>query len=82
MSNIQQMNLIGFYYHGYVPLHIISSYGFTATSRPPQDVGVLAVLDFQIPCFRPESPALNPSSLLTNQEAHERNLRDDFKDGK
>ena len=30
MSNIQQMNLIGFYYHGYVPLHIISSYGFTA----------------------------------------------------
>ena len=31
MSNIDQMNLIAFYYHGYVPLHIISSYGFTAT---------------------------------------------------
>ena len=25
MTNIEQMNLIGFYYHGYVPLHIISS---------------------------------------------------------
>ena len=34
MSNIQQMNLIGFYYHGYVPLHIVSSNGFTvARSR-------------------------------------------------
>ena len=46
--------------------------------RLPQDVDVL---DFQIPSFRPESPALNPSSLLTNQEAHGRKLRDDFKDG-
>ena len=27
MSNIQQMNLIGFYYHGYVSLHIVSSQG-------------------------------------------------------
>ena len=42
--------------------------------RPPRDVDVLAVLDFQIPCFRPESPALNPSILLTNQEAHGRKL--------
>ena len=28
MANVQQMNLIGFYYHGYVPLHIISSKRF------------------------------------------------------
>ena len=26
--------------------------------RPPQDVDVLAVLDFEIPCLRPEIPAL------------------------
>ena len=24
MTNLQQMNLIGYYYHGYVPLHIVS----------------------------------------------------------
>ena len=28
MSNVQQMNLIGFYYHGYVSLHIISRQSF------------------------------------------------------
>jgi len=38
--------------------------------RPPQDVDVLAVLDFQIPCFRPDTSSLHPRSLLTNQEGH------------
>ena len=28
MTNVQQMNLIGFYYHGYVSMHIISSQSF------------------------------------------------------
>ena len=35
--------------------------------RPPQDVDVLAVLDFQILCFRPETPILYPISLLTKK---------------
>lgn len=38
MSNIQQMNLIGFYYHGYVPLHIVSSNGFTVARRSIQSM--------------------------------------------
>ena len=42
--------------------------------RPPQDVDVLAVLDFQIPCFRPETPALYIRSLLTNLEGRGRKL--------
>jgi len=42
--------------------------------RPPQDVDVLAVLDFQIPCFRPETPVLYPRRLLTNHEGHVRKL--------
>ena len=29
MTNVQQMNLIGFYYHGYVSMHIISSQSFS-----------------------------------------------------
>ena len=36
--------------------------------RPPQEVDVFAVLDFQIPCYRPESPTLYRKSLLTNQD--------------
>ena len=53
-------------------------------SRPPQNVVVLAVLGFQIPCFRLETPALYPSSLFTNHEKHERkkDARDDLRDGK
>ena len=46
-------------------------------NRPPQDVDVLAVLDFQIPCYRPESPTLYLRS------AHWDDLKDgnrDFKD--
>ena len=35
--------------------------------RPPQNVDVLAVMDFQIPCLRPETPALYPRSLLTKR---------------
>ena len=42
--------------------------------RPPQEVDVLAVLDFYIPCFRPEAPALHPRSLLTNHEGDGRKL--------
>ena len=38
--------------------------------RAPQDVDVLAVLDFQILCFRPESPVLYPKMLLANHEHH------------
>ena len=40
--------------------------------RPPQDVDVL---DFQIPCLRPETPALYSISLLTNHEGHGQKLR-------
>ena len=45
-------------------------------TRPPQVVDVLVVLDFEIPCFRPETLALHSRSLPTNHES-----RDDFKDG-
>ena len=37
-------------------------------SRPPQDVDVLAALDFQIPWFRWQTPLLYPKRLLTNHE--------------
>ena len=37
--------------------------------RPPQNDDVLAVLDFQIPCFRPVGTA---RSLVTNHEGRER----------
>ena len=43
-------------------------------TRPPQYVDVLAVLDFQIPCFRPETPGFYPRCLLTKHEGHERKL--------
>ena len=43
-------------------------------ARPPQDVDVLAVLDFKIPCFHPETPALYLRSLLTNHEGCRRKL--------
>ena len=42
--------------------------------RPPQDVDVLAVVDFQIPCYRPETPALYPRRLLINHEGPGRTL--------
>lgn len=50
-------------------------------TRPPQNV--LAVLDIQIPCFRPETSALYTRSLLTNHESHEEknDVREDFRDG-
>ena len=35
----------------------------------PQDIDVLAVLNFQIPCFRPETPAFYLWSLLTNHRS-------------
>ena len=44
----------------------------TAGIRPSQDVDVLVVLDFQIPRFRPESPALYSRKLFTNQEGNGR----------
>ena len=39
-------------------------------TRPPKNVDVLAV-PFQIPCFRPETPALYTRSSLTNHESRE-----------
>ena len=49
----------------------------------PRRFAVLAVLDFQIPCFRPETPALYPRSLLTNNEGRgqNENVRADFEGG-
>ena len=44
--------------------------------RPPQDVGVLAVLYFQNPCYRPETPGFYPRWLLTKPEDHGRNDMD------
>ena len=40
----------------------------------PQDVDVLAVLDFQIPCLRSETHAFYPRSLLTNHEGQGQKL--------
>ena len=51
----------------YQILHVLSI-------RPLQDVDVLAVLDFQIPCFRTETPPPYPKWLLTNQEGLGRKL--------
>ena len=51
-----------------VVYRICSVLFYYVSTRPPQDVDVIAVLDFQIPCFRPETPALYPRSLLTNHE--------------
>ena len=48
---------------------------FLAVSRPPQDIDVLSVLDFQIPRLRPETAALHPRSFSTKHEGHERRLR-------
>ena len=46
-------------------LMIILEYNhFWFPTRLPQDVDVLAVLDFQISC--PETPALYPRSFFTN----------------
>ena len=42
-------------------------------ARRPQDVDVLGVLGFQITCFRPETPALYPRSLLTNHDGRGQN---------
>ena len=41
------------------------------TGRPPQDVNVLAVLNFQIPCFR---PGFYLRCLLFKHEGHGRKL--------
>ena len=38
--------------------------------RPPQDVEVLAVLDFQILCFRPETPGSYCICLSTKAIVH------------
>ena len=43
---------------------------FSILIRPPQDVDVPAVLDFQTPCFRPDPSAMYARSLLTNLECH------------
>ena len=55
-------------------------------TSPPGDVDVLAILDFQIPCFHPKTPALYLRSLLTNHEScgrstvdQNKDVRDDFR---
>ena len=53
---------------------IFEEWSIQLESRPLQDVAVLAVLDFQIPCNRPESPTLYLRSTLTNHEGHERKI--------
>ena len=40
------------------------------SNRPPQDIEVRVVLDFQMPCYRPETTALYPRRFLTNHEGH------------
>ena len=40
----------------------------------PQDVDVLAVRNFKIPCFRPETPPMYLRSLITNHEGCGRKL--------
>ena len=66
-----------------VVYRICSVLFYYVSIRPPQDVDVLAVLYFQIPCFRPETPALYPRSLLTNNEGRgqNENVRADFEGG-
>ena len=46
-------------------------------------VGVLTVLDFKIPCFRPETPVLYLRILLPTTKAvdENNNTHDDFRDG-
>ena len=43
---------------------------FEHSIRLPQDVDVLAVLDFQIPCFRSETPGFYSRCLLIKQEGY------------
>ena len=50
--------------------------------RPPENVDVLAVLNFQIPCFRSETPALYLEVRSPTTKAQEKNydVRVDFRD--
>ena len=57
-----------------VLLKFVSELQYGIPNRPLQDVDVLAVLEFLIPCFRPVTPALYPRSLPTNHEGHGRKL--------
>ena len=52
-------------------------------SRSSQDVDVLAVLDIQIPCHRPETPVFTPDACLPSTKTIDENLdvRKDYKDG-
>ena len=57
-------------------------FGISGPVRPHQDIDVIADLDVQIPCSRPETPALYPRTLLSNHEGCERDdVRDEFRDG-
>ena len=57
---------------------------FRLSNRPSQDVDVLAVLDFQTSCSRPETPGFSSRWLLTKQCKHEecmdenKDARDDY----
>ena len=50
-------------------------YGPYSMARPLQNIDVLAVLDFQIPAFRPKSPALYPESWLADRQRHGKKTR-------
>ena len=39
--------------------------------RPTHKVDVLAVLDFEIPCYRPATPGFHPRPLLPKYEGHD-----------
>ena len=66
---------IKIYRHGKIDFDLEANIWWAQTlacCRPPQDVD--AVLDFQIPCFRPETPALYPRSFVTNHKGRGRKL--------
>ena len=56
---------------------------FVVLTRPSQDVDVLAVLDFQIPCFRPYTPVFmsEVSSPTTKAMDENKDVPNDSKDG-
>ena len=51
-------------FHGHLPRHNYIQV------RPPQDFDVLAVLEFQIPCSRPETHDFYLRCLITENEDH------------
>ena len=73
MTNVQQMNLIGFYYHGYVPMHIISRQSLQINLDRPLSILLdrphWAFLDCPLSNERPSTllqgrPLTRPSTFL------------------